>query len=130
MKKQTRWVLIGSTAVVLLLGMLFLMALMDRQAIETSRQWARLDPFPASATQIEVDTKGGMFTREFIVTFTSPLADINAWLAVSPGTAGAMPDMALNGVRVYQITPGGGAQFAEVKVDDKAEKVTIHTYWS
>lgn len=130
MKKQTLWVLIGSTIIVLLIGGLFAKAQMDRQAIEISREWARMDLFPTSAAQIEVDAMGSMFSREFVVSFSAPLADINAWLAASPGTAGALPDMAINGVRIYQIKPGGGAQFAEVKVDDKAEKVTIHTYWS
>ncbi len=130
MKKQTLWVLIGSTIIVLLIGGLFAKAQMDRQAIEISRERARMDLFPTSAAQIEVDAIGSMFSREFVVSFSAPLADINTWLAASPGTAGALPDRAINGVRIYQIKPGGGAQFAEVKVDDKAEKVTIHTYWS
>lgn len=135
MKKSTRWMWIGSITAFLLLcaGLLFTytdILGLDAQAIEISREWARLDPLPASATQVDVNTEGSMFSREFIVTFTAPQADIEAWLATSPGTAAVTPDMKNKSVRVYHVQPGGGAQFAEVKVDERTHTVTINTYWS
>jgi hypothetical protein len=34
------------------------------------------------------------------------------------------------GVRHFKITPGGGAEFAEVTVDDTQHRVSIKVYWS
>jgi hypothetical protein len=98
-------------------------------ALDTTREWAQLDDFPASATDIRVEAKGSMFTREFVVTFTAPLDDINAWLDSSPGTAGVTP-AADGAIRKYDIQPGGGAAHAELEVDDAQETVRIRTYWS
>lgn len=70
-----------------------------------------------------------MFTREVIVQFVAPLEDVNSWLADSPGTAGVMPEVS-GAVRTYSIDPGGGAQFAEVKVDELRQAVRIWAYWS
>ena len=101
----------------------------EADGIDAARTWARLAPFPSSASDVTVDTTGGMFTRAFTITFTAPMADTETWLAASPGTAGVVPEVT-NGVRTYAISPGGGAQFAEVRVDETEGKVTIHTYWS
>jgi hypothetical protein len=71
-----------------------------------------------------------MFTRGFTITFVAPMKEIDVWLASSPGTASVTPDESSAGIRTYEIDPGGGAQHAEVEVDEKAQKVTIDTYWS
>ncbi len=70
-----------------------------------------------------------MFTREFVISFEAPREDIEAWLASSKGTRDATVEVE-HGSRVYQIQPGGGAQFAEVRVDESGMKVTIRVYWS
>ena len=98
-------------------------------ALDKTREWARMADFPASATNIDVEITGSMFTREFVVLFDAPAADINNWLAQSAGTAGVTPESS-NGVRKYAIEPGGGAQFAEIQVDDNENRVRIRTYWS
>ena len=133
-KKPRRWKWIGATVVFVLLCGWLLTFLWSQhlfhQGIEISRDWARLDPLPASASQIDVTVTGGFFTRGFVVTFVAPMKDIDAWLASSPGTAGVAAVQKVNDRHVYPITPGGGAGFAEVVVDVNAQRVWVHTYWS
>ena len=71
-----------------------------------------------------------MFTREFVVTFEAPMMDIEAWLVASPGTTDITPETNTTGELIYSVTPGGGAGFAEVKVNPQTQTVTIRTYWS
>jgi len=121
----------------LLLGLLLLLGagwagwdyLEYRSALDTTREWAQLAPFPASTKNLKVDTRGGMFTREFRVEFDAPPADVEAWLAASPGIPGAV--MTRTGKsRHYQITPGGGAAFAELTFDEGTGHVRVRVYWS
>ena len=100
-----------------------------RSALAAAAKWARLAPLPTSARDVGVDAKGSAFTREFVVTFDAPAAEIERWIAASPGPASATRTTA-GSVTTYAITPGGGAQFAEVKVDRVANRVVIRTYWS
>lgn len=98
-------------------------------ALEATTKWARLNAFPASATHINVEIMGSMFTREFTVTFKAPLADINSWLNECPGTSSVTPTK-VGPVRTYEIEPGGGAQSARLEVDEQTGTVKINTYWS
>jgi hypothetical protein len=99
-------------------------------AIETAREWGRLDPFPSSAQRLTVETLGSIFTREFRISFVAPPEDIETWLKSSPGTRDAVVTTPAPGVRRFAIRPGGGAEFAEVTVDDARQSVSIRVYWS
>lgn len=101
----------------------------EPEMIRVALEWARMNPIPASAAGVDVDMKGSMFTREFVVQFTAPASDVDAWLLASPGTCSETPTRD-GTVRKYSISPGGGAQFAEVRVDEESCRVTIRTYWS
>jgi len=70
-----------------------------------------------------------MFTREFVITFTAAPNDVQQWLKASPGPAMAKQSI-VGPITVYAISPGGGAQFAEVRVNESTGEVTIRTYWS
>ena len=70
-----------------------------------------------------------MFTREFFVEFTAPKDEIVAWLRASPGTSQAPLQVDVPS-QTISITPGGGAQFAQVTIDWVAGRVKIRTYWS
>lgn len=137
-KKLFRWLFAAAAVCVatgcLLIGFLYLLLsgafTTDAQAIKVTREWARLDPFPQTATQVDVVVEGSAFSREFTVTFIAPLKDIDAWLESSPGTADLPPGMINSGVRIYQIEPGGGAQHVELRVDEKRQQVSINAYWS
>ena len=98
-------------------------------ALEATKEWARTAEFPSSAGSIDVEITGGVFSRGFVVTFDAPLADINNWIDKSPGSSNVTPENT-NGTRTYSIEAGGGAQFAEIQVDDEKQTVTIRTYWS
>lgn len=97
--------------------------------LEAAREWARMSPIPETACGVLVETRGGPFTREFTIRFNAPHDDIRLWLNNSPGTSNLKP-VAKGRTRVYTVTPGAGAMHAEVTVDDDADSVVIHTYWS
>jgi hypothetical protein len=99
-------------------------------AIEATLVWGRLAPFPGSAQQFRITTAGSPFTRAFRATFIAPPADLEQWLQQSPGTRRTTPTTPSRGIRHFEITPGGGAQWAEVTVDDTNHRVSIYVYWS
>jgi hypothetical protein len=101
------------------------------QAIALTRDWARLAPFPPSATHLQVDVKGTMFTRTFVITFDAPQADIDDWLARSPGIQDAERSRVDDDAKAdrYVITPHE-AQYAEVIVNPLTHHVRIRAYWS
>ena len=100
-----------------------------RQQREAALEWARLAPFPESAINLRSTTSGNMFTRSFRVVFSAPPAEIERWLRASPGTRGVVPDRPGPAKRRYQIEPGGGANFAEVTVDDATGEVVVDVSW-
>ena len=117
-------------AAALVVGILLVWRQMDRQsAMEAVQTWGRLAPLPSSATDLTVTVEGSAFTRAFRVSFRAPAADVNRWLAESPGTKGVVPERSGSTWR-YVIQPGGGAQHAEVTVDDRDDSVRIYVYWS
>jgi hypothetical protein len=100
-----------------------------QSAIAAATEWARLAPLPPSAQNLQVKVKGSMFTREFEIAFDASPAVLQQWLASSPGPLSAT--LTVTGpTTTYAITPGGGAAFAQVKVDHAAGRVVIRTYWS
>ena len=92
--------------------------------------WGRLAPFPKSATKLSIETSGSMFTRGFRVQFQAPAKEIENWLKASPGTANVAPEQVTPTKRKYYVTPGKGAEHAEVNVDDETHTVNIYVYWS
>ena len=101
-----------------------------QSAIDCTLIWGRLEAFPPSAQQFKIGAQGTMFTRAFRVSFIASPADIGQWLQRSPGTREAIPTTPSPGVRHFEIAPGGGAQHAEVTVDDTQHHVSICVYWS
>lgn len=101
-----------------------------RQQLEIPREWGRLSPYPASAKNLRSSTSGSALTRSFRVRFSAPGDEIERWLKESPGTRDVVPEQRGPGQRRYLIKPGGGAQHAEVNVDDEQGLVSIYVYWS
>ena len=130
MTRKTKWSLAAvAVTITVAVGAILLHVSHDDSAIKCVCEWARLAPFPRSAANLTVRTSGSMFTREFDVEFDGPLKDINDWIALSPGTTALVPEKA-GSRRHYSIIPGGGAEFAELTVDDATGHVHIHAYWS
>jgi hypothetical protein len=101
-----------------------------KSALDSTVEWARLSSFPVSAEQFSITTEGNMFTRGFHVSFTAQPSDIEQWLQQSPGTRETSPTTPSPGIRHFKIAPGGGAQRAEVTVDDTTKRVFIYVAWS
>ena len=101
-----------------------------RSAIECTLEWGRLAPFPPSAEQLSITIHGNMFTREFRTSFTASAPEIERWLKESPGIRETSPTVPSQGVRKFQIRPGGGAGRAEVSIDDAKHQVFIDVSWS
>lgn len=101
-----------------------------RQRLEIPLPWARIAPYPGTAKDLRATTSGSAFSRAFRVHFSAPAADIERWLRDSPGTRDVIPDRPSPGVRHFAIRPGGGAQHAEVRVEDATGAVSIYVYWS
>jgi len=93
-------------------------------------EWGRLAPFPASATDVSVKTEGSSFTRSFHASFTAPRQDIEAWIKASPGLREAATQELPDNKVKYTITPGGGANKAEVIIDFTLNTVDILVSWS
>jgi len=92
--------------------------------------WGRLSPFPQNAANITVQTEGNSFTRSFRASFSAPKQDIKTWLDDSPGTRETRPQTMPDGHLKYVITPGAGANRAEVIVDFESNTVEIYVSWS
>ena len=99
-------------------------------AINATLEWARLAPLPSDAVNVNIQVKGGMFTRGFVVEFSASKESIAEWLSISPGTMDIQPQKTQQGDYVYGIKPGGGAQFAELILFEDGQQVRITTYWS
>ena len=102
----------------------------QQSAIECTLEWGRLSPFPPSAQQFSITKQGNMFTRGFRASFTAPPAEIEQWLQQSPGIRETLPTTPSPRIRHFEIAPGGGAQHAEVTVNDATNQVAIYVYWS
>jgi hypothetical protein len=98
-------------------------------AIETTLEWARLATLPVSKSQVDVEVTGSIFTRGFRVAFSAAPDPLESWLSASEGIADAEIYREGDFTR-YKISPGGGAMFAEVRVNRNTGDVYIRTYRS
>ena len=102
----------------------------NRSAIETTLEWARLEPLPVSAINVNVEVIGSVFSRQFRLTFTAEPDVVDAWLKASEGIQDAEKSRHADMLIRYAIHPGGGAQFAQVLVYPNIGQVEIRAYWS
>lgn len=71
-----------------------------------------------------------MFTREFVVSFDATPEKILSWLQSSNGTKHAFNGKTTLADTYMQLTPGGGAQFAEITISNGGTRVLVRCYWS
>lgn len=96
--------------------------------LQTTLEWGRLAPLPDNSSDFDIQAEGSPFTREFNCSFVTDRESLDAWIQVCPGLQDA--DITGGQTKTYDITPGGGAQFAQVVIDFDACTVRIHVYWS
>ena len=135
MKRKTKRIAIGCLGAFTLYGGCWLFfdiesPLNRNSAFSAVYEWARLEPIPSAAKNISISTTGSMFSREFNLNFDASKADIESWLSISPGTKSVTPEKTVQGDLYFKISPGGGAQGAEVTVSSEGTHVWVHAYWS
>jgi hypothetical protein len=92
-------------------------------------EWGRLSPFPSSASNVSIKTDGNSFTRSFRASFTAPKDEIRSWIKASPGLNETKSEEISASKVQYIITPGGGANQAEVTIDYGLNQVEIYVSW-
>ncbi|MCX6857441.1 MAG: hypothetical protein NTV80_21330 [Verrucomicrobia bacterium] len=95
-------------------------------------EWARLSPFPEKAESFTIVTGGGMFSREFRVSFFGNPQAIADWVQSCPGVTDPKTTKteAPDGTITYEMLGGGGAEFAELIHHPTRGTISIRTYWS
>lgn len=99
-------------------------------AIEAALEWGDLADLPDNADDISIGTKGSMFTREFIIEFSSDKKTIDEWILQSKGLKDAEVTKGDNGVVSYQVDGNGGAIGGTVTIDETSGRVIIDMSWS
>ena len=122
---------IGIPILVCAIGLLMAYRGWDRrQMLLVTLEWGRLAPLPRSAHGLRIDRSGSFLSRGFQASFSAPPAEVNDWLKDSPGTRNLVPQRPDAVTRRFLISPGGGAQHAEVTINETGGRVIIYVYWS
>jgi hypothetical protein len=128
-RTRKRLQILGIVGVVCIVGLFFAYRAWDRhEMLRVTLIWGRLAPLPPSAQNFTITKEGSMFTRAFRASFTAPATDVDRWLRESPGTRDVTPEKTSPTARRFLMSPGDGAEHAEVTVDDSGA-VRIYVYW-
>jgi hypothetical protein len=148
MTKLSKWIWLGCGSILVVAGclaVLFFVLLApssnsrdgqnptrqaEMAAIDIISEWGRLAPFPENAENLLIRAEGNPFTRSFRASFSAPEEEIRTWIAASPGLAEAAVTSTPDGKLKYLISPGGGANYAEVVIDFKSGVVQVYVSWS
>lgn len=98
------------------------------EIIKTSLNWGGLNEFPKNAEIINIEKKGSMFTRQFIIEFKSSDKEINSWIEKSKRLKNNIPKIE-NQTKIYEIYPGEENAFGG-KVEINNNIVKINMSWS
>ncbi len=101
----------------------------DREeAIEAALSWGKLDKLPKDADITHIEKRGSIFTRQFIIEFTSSEAEIKNWVLKSKGFKEAEIEIK-DGTKTYEIHPKDLESYGG-RVKIKGNKVYINMSWS
>jgi hypothetical protein len=140
--KITKWKIgcIGATSIIIATSLLLLVAPhKERDNRNTAKQnemeqitleWARLAPFPQKAKNFNIYTEGSAFTRTFKGSFNCSEDEMESWVELSPGLQDAEIEDMSDTIKKYIISPGGGANYAEVVIDYAIGSVEFKVSWS
>ena len=98
------------------------------EIIKTSLNWGGLNEIPKNAEIINIEKKGSIFTRQFIIEFKSSDKEINSWIEKSKRLKSNIPKIE-NQNKIYEIYPGEENAFGG-KVEIKNNIVKINMSWS
>mgnify|MGYP003575193493 CR=1 FL=1 len=106
----------------------FVMPWQRDDAIKAALNWGQLNELPKDAEIIDMEKRGSMFTRQFIIEFTSSQPAIKNWILKSKGFKNVKPEIK-NGIKIYQIHPRDGDAYGG-KVEIEGNRVLINMSWS
>ncbi|WPO77704.1 hypothetical protein [Flavobacterium sp. KACC 22761] len=124
-------------AVILFLGISFfyiscfssiVMPWQKEEAIEAALSWGQLEKLPDDAEFIHIEKRGSMFTRQFIIEFTSSESQIKKWMLKSKGFKKSTLEIK-NKTKIFQIHPKELQSYGG-KVEITGNKVLINMSWS
>jgi hypothetical protein len=144
MKAKTKWILGGCVSALILFAVTAILlfwyvvpailmtprSYSPQQMWTITHEWTRTAPLPSDTHDVTIHSEGSDFTRQFRASlrFPNPVS-LQAWIKASPGFSDAGVSFENDGTKVFQIKPGGGAMFAEIKIYSD-NRVEINTYWS
>lgn len=100
------------------------------KAIITTLSWGGLSPLPESSVDIKVWKKGSVFSRQFIIEFTTDKNSIDKWLNGNLKLKNIKPIIDSSSIK-YDIHPGeNGSIGGFITIDKKQNRVTIDMSWS
>jgi hypothetical protein len=106
----------------------FVMPWQKKEVIETTLFWGGLNELPKNAEFINMEKRGSMFTRQFIIEFTSDKEDITNWKNQSKRLKNKIPKIKSK-TEIFEIHPGENGAY-EGKVEIEGNKVKINISWS
>ena len=106
----------------------FVLPWQKKEIIETTLFWSGLNKFPENAEIIDIEKKGSLFTRQFIIEFKAEKEEIEKWKNSSKRLKNNIPK--INGkTELYKISPGeNGAIGGKVEIEEN--NVIINISWS
>lgn len=106
----------------------FVMPWDREEAIEAALSWGKLDKLPKDADITNMEKRGSIFTRQFIIEFTSSESEIKNWILKSKGFKGVEPGIK-DGTKIYEIHPKDLQSYGG-RVKIKGNTVYINMSWS
>ncbi|MDR6762233.1 hypothetical protein J2Y38_002444 [Flavobacterium sp. 2755] len=106
----------------------FVMPWDREEAIEAALSWGKLDKLPKDADITNMEKRGSIFTRQFIIEFTSSKSEIKNWILKSKGFKGVEPEIK-DGTKIYEIHPKDLESYGG-RVKIKGNTVYINMSWS
>jgi hypothetical protein len=74
----------------------FVLPWQKKEIIETTLFWSGLNKFPENAEIIDIEKKGSLFTRQFIIEFKAEKEEIEKWKNSSKRLKNNIPKITLN----------------------------------
>ena len=97
------------------------------EAIKTTLEWSGLTELPIDNEEIKVSKKGSMFTRQYILEFSTSKSEIENWIEKSEKLK-KIPVKEIGKTEIYNIDGEKGAMGGTLKIKDSL--VTLNISWS
>ena len=98
------------------------------KSIQEAIDMGGLSELPIEAENIEIEKRGSMFTRQYVIEFDCTEAEIEKWIDKSKRLKNNIPKIE-GKTKIYEIYPGEkGAMGGKVKIEKS--KVSVNMSWS